>query len=79
MSRLQDKTYTIEDLAAMPMEVKLRMMHEGLVDNYLMLLQTGKLHPRDMAPMMTLLKQNDIKEEKKEEDSMHDKVLKAME
>jgi len=45
----------------------------------LMHLQSGSIHPRDLAPMMTLLKNNDIKEEKKEEDSMADRVMKCLE
>lgn len=72
------KTYTVEDLAALDMNTKLRMMHEGLVNTYLMHLQTGSLHPRDMAPMMTLLKNNDIKEEDDKEMTMHDKVRAAL-
>ena len=72
------KTYKPEDLAALPMSTKLKMLHEGVVNTYLMHLQAGDIHPRDLAPMMTLLRNNDIKEEHKEEDSMHDKVLKAL-
>lgn len=72
------KTYTIEELAALDMSTKLRMIHEGLVNTYLMHLQTGSLHPRDMAPMMTLLRNNDIKEEDEKEITMHDKVRAAL-
>ena len=72
------RTYTVEELAALDMSTKLRMMHEGLVNTYLMHLQTGSLHPRDMAPMMTLLKNNDIKEEDDKEMTMHDKVRAAL-
>ncbi len=70
--------YTIEELAALDMSTKLRMMHEGLVNTYLLHLQTGSLHPRDMAPMMTLLKNNNIKEEDDKEMTMHDKVRAAL-
>ena len=76
---LATKTYSVEELAALPMETKLKMLHEGVVNTYLMHLQSGSIHPRDLAPMMTLLKNNDIKEEKKEEDSMADRVIKALE
>ena len=76
---LATKTYSVEELAALPMETRLRMLHEGVVNTYLMHLQGGSIHPRDLAPMMTLLRNNDIKEEKKEEDSMADRVIKALE
>ena len=77
--KLTTKTYTPEDLAAMPMATKLKMLHEGMVDTYLMYLQSGSIHPRDLAPLMTLLKNNEIKEDKPIEDSMADKVRAALE
>ena len=73
------KTYTIEELAALDMSTKLRMIHEGLVNTYLMHLQTGSLHPRDMVLLMILLRNNDIKEEDEKEITMHDKIRKALE
>lgn len=73
------ETFTPDDLAHLDMQTKLQMLHEGLLDNYLIQLQNGTLHPRDMASAMTLLKNNDIKEKEDVTLTMHDKVLAELE
>ena len=73
------REFTQEELAEMPLVEKLRIVHELQIDACILHLQQGTMHPRDMAAVNALLKNNDIKEEKPQEDSFADKVKNALE
>ena len=70
---------TEEDIDNMSMDEVLKSLQEHTAKAMLKWIIQGKIHPRDIAGINQMLRQNDIKEEKKVEDSMHDKILKAME
>ncbi len=72
------RIFTEEELGNMPLADKLKIVHELQIDACILHLQEGTMHPRDMAAVNALLKNNDIKEEHKQEDSMHDKILKEL-
>ncbi len=72
------RTFTPEELATMPLVEKLKIVHELQIDACILHLQEGTMHPRDMAAVNSLLKNNDIREEKPQESTMADKVLKEL-
>lgn len=43
---------------------KLELLQDLVIDNYIEALQRGDIHFRDMSPIVSLLNQNNIKEEK---------------
>ena len=67
-----------DEIDNMPMEKVLKALQEHTAKAMLKWIVAGKIHPRDIAGINQMLRQNDIKEEKEVEDSMHDKVMKAL-
>lgn len=58
---------------------KLEMLQDKLLDTYLDALESGDVHYRDLAPMVSLLKQNNVVEQPgDDEESIHDIIAKAV-
>lgn len=54
----------IEKLLSMNRKDKLEMLQGLVIDNYILALAKGQIHFRDMSPIVSLLNQNSIVEEK---------------
>ena len=53
---------------------KLEKLQELVIDQYISALESGNLHPRDFAPIMTLLNQNKVVVREDEGETQHSKV-----
>lgn len=63
---------------AKPMRAKLEYLQELIVDSYIEALESNKLHPKDFAPVITLLNQNKVVSTPSEGETQHSKVKKIM-
>ena len=57
---------------------KLEKLQVLVIDAYIEGIETGELHARDMAPVITLLNQNKVVLEDKPKDTTHQKVKRIM-
>jgi len=73
------RKFSPEELEEMPLVEKLKIVHELQIDACILHLQEGTMHPRDMAAVNALLKNNDIREDKPQESTMADRVLRELE
>ena len=73
------RKFSPEELEVMPLVEKLKIVHELQIDACILHLQEGTMHPRDMAAVNALLKNNDIREDKPQESTMADRVLRELE
>ena len=60
------------------MRAKLEKLQELVVDGYIEAFESGKIHPRDFAPIMTLLNQNKVTVSQDEGETQHSKVKRLM-
>jgi hypothetical protein len=57
---------------------KLERLQVLVVDAYIEGIASGEIHPRDMAPIITLLNHNKVVTEAEKEESAHAKVKKII-
>ena len=57
---------------------KLEKLQTGVIDAYIEGIESGDIHARDMAPVISLLRQNTVVDEKPVEESKHSEIARIV-